>query len=77
MIKVYGKNVKNPEIEHDIAVNVKGQTPDDYFLNTEPQNNLTKVLKAASDYLTYGEQAMKLFAVAPDVALRLSYDLKP
>jgi hypothetical protein len=77
MIKVYGKNVKNPEIEYDVATSVRGQTPDEYYLNTEPQNNLTKAFKAASDYMTYGQQAMKMFAVAPDVALGLSDDLKP
>lgn len=77
MVKNYPKTMSNDEISFDTHVNVRGNTPEDYYVNAQPQQELTKAFKAAETYMLYGQQAMKLLAVRPDVALGISKDILP
>lgn len=77
MVRKYPKPTTDDEVDYDVHVNVRQNPPEDYYLNHEPNVMLLKAWKAADSYMKHGQQAMKLLATAPDVALGFSKDISP
>lgn len=77
VVREYPLNASDDEIGYDYNVNVLGKTPDEYYSHIEPATAIGKAFKAMRPYFQHGQEAMKLFATRPDVALGLSKDITP
>lgn len=77
MTKNYPTTMTDDEVDFDTHVNVRQNTPEDYHVNQQPNNVFQTALQGAQSYLQNGQQAMKLLAIRPDVALGLSKDILP
>jgi hypothetical protein len=75
VLKQYPLNATDGEVQYDYHVNVLGKTPEEYYSTIEPVTQIGKMFKAVQPYFQYGQQAMKLLAVRPDIALGIkSFD---
>lgn len=66
LVKNYPTTMSDDEIDYDTHVNVRGNTPEDYHLNQEPNNVFQKAWAAVEPYLKTGMKFIKDVHTRPD-----------
>jgi len=77
IVKTYPRTMTDDEIEFDVHTGIKGEKPEDYYVNRFPLKQLKQAFNAIGSYMGYGQKAMKLFATRPDIALGINKPSSP